>query len=121
MPALPHIFCSADLHEQEACGINDAIDELAELAGVDLNSSSSSAAPDSEEQDPDTQQELRRLLDHLHDPVMPGAQYTTLQVNTRLHRRGCWRNWWLVTTVAVVAAAMAIAAVLWPGGALYCY
>jgi hypothetical protein len=46
---------------------------------VDLNDDSN-AAEDGEAADAATQKELKRLLDHLHDPVQPGAQYTVLQV-----------------------------------------
>lgn len=110
MPYLPSALTSADLHEQDACGINDAIDELAELAGVDLDSSGS-VVPDSEEEDPATRQELRRLLDNLHEPVMPGAQYTTLQVNTVLQQLGCWWHWLSLAVLVAAAAAVAAAAI----------
>jgi hypothetical protein len=78
---LPAIYLGApvDVDEQAAQGIDDAIEGLAELLGVDLNDDSN-AAEDGEAADAATQKELKRLLDHLHDPVQPGAQYTVLQV-----------------------------------------
>jgi hypothetical protein len=78
--------CCADLEQDAAAGIDDFLEELAELCGVDLHDSDAqdAAAGADSEADKETQQELQRLLEILHKPVQPGAEYTVLQV------RGLW-------------------------------
>ena len=69
-------------------GVDDVLEEMREMLGVDLNSSCEQQShiqvaviPDTE-----TQRESQRLLQHLLDPVETGSNFTTLQVGlARVH------------------------------------
>lgn len=77
-------FCSclplAEAQEDLEEAVDDYLDELRDLLGVPADSDWQQQEDVDEAPDPESRQELQRLLQHIHDPVTPGAPYTLLQV-----------------------------------------
>jgi hypothetical protein len=74
----------ADLEEHLASGVDDTLEELRVMLGAELYPGTQRQDNDSnDDTEADSQQELQRLLAHLHDPVEPGSRFTTLQVSTQ--------------------------------------
>lgn len=75
---LLHLRVCADGQDDTEEAVDDYLDELRDLLGVPTDphyQPVNDEAPDQQ-----SRQELQRLLQHLHDPVTPGAPYTVLQV-----------------------------------------
>mgnify|MGYP001806465431 FL=1 len=75
---LPLAEAQEDLEE----AVDDYLDELRDLLGVPADSDWQQQEDVDEAPDPESRQELQRLLQHIHDPVTPGAPYTVLQVRS---------------------------------------
>ena len=73
---LPLAEAQEDLEE----AVDDYLDELRNLLGVPADPDWQQQDDIDEAPDQESQQELQRLLQHIHDPVTPGAPYTLLQV-----------------------------------------
>ena len=75
-------FCSclplAEAQEDLEEAVDDYLDELRDLLGVPADADWQQQEDVDEAPDPESRQELQRLLQHIHDPVTPGAPYTLL-------------------------------------------
>jgi hypothetical protein len=65
-------------------GLNDHddLEELRELLGIAEDPQHDSVLDSDDAPDPQSQQELQRLRQHLDSPITPGSPYTVLQVCT---------------------------------------
>lgn len=87
------INVTAEARDEVDDAMDDYLEELRDLLGVPTdpeyyqNQNADDQTPDAE-----SRQELQRLLQHLHDPVTPGAPYTVLQVCLLLVGSCCNRH-----------------------------
>jgi hypothetical protein len=81
------LLCCIDVTAEARDEVDDAMDdyleELRDLLGVPTDPEYYQQNEDDQAPDAESRQELQRLLQHMHDPVTPGAPYTVLQVSNK--------------------------------------
>lgn len=70
----------ADVREPQGAPLEDDLEELRELLGVAEDPPVDAQVDSDDAPDAESQQELQRLLAHVHHPVSAGSDYSVLQV-----------------------------------------